>query len=97
MSGLLLAAANAAGLTPAAPPTLKSGPRGVAGVLLCHGGHVALHAVPETGECHADVAGFGTGPRRGLDIIIRRLAPREMWTDTRRRTSAAQSSTRESR
>ncbi len=86
LAGLLLAAANAAGLNPAHPPVVKSGPRGVAAALLCHGGHVALHAIPEDGLCFADVAGIGAvNPQRALEVIVKRLGAREVRTDTRRR------------
>ncbi|HXF96830.1 MAG TPA: S-adenosylmethionine decarboxylase [Gemmatimonadales bacterium] len=86
LGALLLSAANAAGLAPASPPLLKAGPKGVAAALLCDGGHVALHAVPDAGQCYVDLAGLGiVAPRRGLDIIIRRLGAREVRTDARRR------------
>ena len=86
LAGLLLAAANAMGLGPAAAPVVKTGPKGIAAVLVCHGGHVALHAVPELGVCFADLAGLGaTPPQRGLDIIVKRLGAREVRSDTRRR------------
>jgi len=80
---VLLAAANAAGLHPAGTPQVHSGPKGVAAVLVCHGGHVALHTLPEAGLCFADVAGVGAvRPPRGL---VKRLAAREVRTDARRR------------
>jgi len=86
LAGLLLAAANAVGLSPAAAPAVKSGPRGVAAMLLCHGGHVALHALPEDGLCFADIAGLGAvHPQRGLDVIVKRLGAREVRIDARRR------------
>ncbi|MGH7549018.1 MAG: S-adenosylmethionine decarboxylase [Gemmatimonadales bacterium] len=73
LAGLLLAAANAVGLSPAA-------------ALVCHGGHVALHALPEDGLCFADIAGLGAvHPQRGLDVIIKRLGAREVRSDARRR------------
>ncbi len=82
----MLAAANAAGLNPANPPVVKAGPKGVAAALICHGGHVVLHALPEDGCCFADVAGLGAvRPQRGLDVIIKRLGAREVRLDTRRR------------
>jgi S-adenosylmethionine decarboxylase len=90
LAGLLLAAANAVGLNPASGPVVKAGPRGVAAALLCHGGHVALHAVPEEGVCFADVAGLGPAhPQRGLDVIVKRLGARDVRSDTRRRGSVA--------
>src|SRR5256712_10620535 len=62
LAGLLLAAANAAGLNPANPPVVQLGPRGVSAALVCHGGHVALHGLPEVGLCFADVAGMRRAP-----------------------------------
>jgi S-adenosylmethionine/arginine decarboxylase-like enzyme len=89
LGALTLAAANAAGLHPVAPPVAQSGPNGVVIVLACHGGHVAIHALPETGICFADVAAIGkTQPQRGLDVIIRRLDARDVHTDARHRTPA---------
>jgi len=93
LAGLLLAAANAAGLNPAHPPVVTLGPLRVAAALVCHGGHVTLHGVPETGLCFVDVAGLGAGvgggggarPQRGLDVIIKRLGARETRIEARRR------------
>jgi S-adenosylmethionine decarboxylase len=86
LAGLLLAAANAAGLNPVTAPAVTSGPRGVGVALLCHGGHIALHALPNEGLCFADVAGLGgTQAQRGLDVIIKRLGAREVRMDARRR------------
>ena len=86
LASLLLAAANAAGLNPTTPPAVTTGPKGVGVALMCHGGHIALHAVPDQGLCFVDVAGMGgTHPQRGLDVIIKRLGAREVRTDARRR------------
>lgn len=86
LSGLLLAAANAAGLNAVTPPTVTAGPTGVDVALLCRGGHIVLHAVADAGLCFADVAGVGgTRPQRGLDVIIKRLGAREVRMDARRR------------
>ncbi|HXJ30370.1 MAG TPA: S-adenosylmethionine decarboxylase [Gemmatimonadales bacterium] len=94
LSALTLAAANAAGLHAVAPPIAQSGPNGVVIVLACHGGHVAIHALPETGICFADVVAVGkTQPQRGLDVIIRRLDARDVHTDARHRTPAPAAST----
>ena len=91
LAGLLLAAANAAGLNPASPPVVTQGPRGVSAAVLCHGGHVAMHGVPEAGLCFADVAGVsGAQPHRGLEVIIKRLGAREVRTDARRRGPVTQ-------
>ena len=88
VAGLLLAAANAAGLNPAGQPVVTLGPRGLSAALVCNGGHVALHGVPEAGLCFADVAGIGDArPQRGLDVIMKRFGAREVRTDSRRRGS----------
>ena len=89
LGALTLAAANAAGLHPAASPVAQAGPNGVVVVLACHGGHVAIHALPESGSCFADVFGLGKAqPQRGLDVIIRRLDARDVRRDARHRTPA---------
>jgi S-adenosylmethionine/arginine decarboxylase-like enzyme len=89
LGGLLLAAANAAGLHPTAPPILQTSPDGTTAVLACRGGHVALHAVPDAGVCFADLAAISAAhPQRGLDVIIRRLAAQSVHTDARRRGSS---------
>ena len=91
LAGLLLAAANAAGLNPASPPVVTAGPHGVSAALVCHGGHVALHGLPEAGLCFADVAGVGgVLPRRGLEVVVKRLGAREVRTDARRRGPVTQ-------
>lgn len=92
LAGLLLAAANAAGLNPVTPPAVTAGPKGVGVALMCHGGHIVLHAVPTEGLCFADVVGLGAGthPQRGLDVIIKRLGAREVRTDARRRGPVTQ-------
>lgn len=96
LAGLLLAAANAAGLNPAASPLVTVGPRGVSAALVCHGGHVSLHARPELGLCLADVAGWdGALPQRGLDVIIKRLGAREVRSDVRRRGPVTPAALRE--
>ena len=86
VAGLLLAAANAAGLNPASQPLVTLGPCGLSAALVCNGGHVALHGIPEAGLCFADVAGSGDArPHRGLDVIIKRFGAREVRVDSRRR------------
>jgi S-adenosylmethionine decarboxylase len=86
LGALALAAANAAGLNPAAPPVLQSGPDGTTAVLACRGGHVTLHALPDLGVCFADLAALTVAnPQRGLEVIIRRLAATSVRTDVRRR------------
>jgi S-adenosylmethionine/arginine decarboxylase-like enzyme len=83
---LLLAAANAAGLHPASAPFVQAGSGGVVALLPCHGGHVAIHTLPDAGLCFADVLSVGAGrPQRAVEVIVRRLAAREVRTDARHR------------
>src|SRR5262249_27047424 len=46
LAALAIAAAGAIGLNAHGPPTVKSGPFGIAVGLLGHGGHIVLHAEP---------------------------------------------------
>lgn len=74
LSAVVIAAASAAGLPPHGPPVARAGPRGVVIGLLCHGGHVVLHTVPEAGLCLVDtVAPTAEGAARSLEVIARRL------------------------
>lgn len=74
LAGLVIAAASAVGLQGHAPPMARSGPRGVAVVLVGHGGHLALHTIPEEGRAVVDlVAPAPANPQRAVEIIVRRL------------------------
>jgi S-adenosylmethionine/arginine decarboxylase-like enzyme len=74
LAALAIAAAGAIGLTGHGPPTVKSGPQGIAVGLLAHGGHIVLHARPAEGSCLVDVVTPGaTPPARALEVISRRL------------------------
>jgi len=91
LAGLLLAAANAVGLSPASAPLVKTGPQGVAAALFCHRGHNVLHALSDVGVCFADIAGRDAiHPQRGLDIIVKRLGARELRTGAHRRGPVTQ-------
>lgn len=75
LSAVAIAAASAVGLVPYGTPLARSGPRGTAVALLAHGGHIVLHAVPETGRCLVDLVAPGPmDPARALEILIRRLS-----------------------
>lgn len=77
LAALTIAAAGALGLTAHGPPTMKSGPQGIAVGLLAHGGHVMLHARPDAGTCLVDIVTPGTTPpARALEVIARRLGVR---------------------
>ena len=74
LSAVAIAAAGAVGLSTYGPPVVRSGPKGTAVGLLCHGGHVILHAVPEEGRCLVDiVARAPASASRGVEVIAKRL------------------------
>jgi S-adenosylmethionine/arginine decarboxylase-like enzyme len=75
LAGLVIAAASAVGLQGHAPPVARTGPRGVAVVLVGHGGHFALHTIPDEGRAFVDlVAPAPAHPERAIEIILRRLS-----------------------
>jgi S-adenosylmethionine/arginine decarboxylase-like enzyme len=74
LSGVTIAAAGAIGLSPYGAPIARSGPQGTIVALLCHGGHVVLHALPEQNMCLVDIVARGPVPiERGIDVIALRL------------------------
>ncbi|HEY7681265.1 MAG TPA: S-adenosylmethionine decarboxylase [Gemmatimonadales bacterium] len=74
LAALAIAAAGAIGLNAHGPPTIRSGPQGIAVGLLGHGGHVVLHALPASGACLVDVVTpHGAPPSRAVHVIARRL------------------------
>lgn len=74
LAALAIAAAGAIGLNAHGPPTVKSGPFGIAVGLLGHGGHIVIHAEPASGRCVVDVVTPGaTAPGRAAEVIARRL------------------------
>ncbi|MEO8200392.1 MAG: S-adenosylmethionine decarboxylase [Gemmatimonadota bacterium] len=74
LSGVIIAAAAAIGMSSHGPPVVKSGPRGVVAGLLCHGGHVVIHALPEESQCAVDILAMEPGSaERGMEVIAKRL------------------------
>lgn len=74
LSAVAIAAAAAVGMSPYGPPVVRSGPKGVVTCLLCHGGHVIAHVVPEQSFCVVDILAMSPGdPERGIDVIAKRL------------------------
>ena len=74
LSGVTIAAAGALGLSPYDAPIARSGPQGTIIALLCHGGHVVLHALPEQNTCLVDIVARSPKPiERGIDVIALRL------------------------
>jgi S-adenosylmethionine decarboxylase len=82
VTGLLIAAASAAGLTAHGAPIVRALPRdGVAGFFLLEESHIAVQTFPERGVLLMDVLALAShDARRAVDVFARRLAPREVRT-----------------
>jgi S-adenosylmethionine/arginine decarboxylase-like enzyme len=87
ISGLLIAAAGAAGFSPIGAPIVRQLPNGgVTGFLLLDGCHVAVHTFPHQSLLLLDVLSRETqDPRKALDAFARRVAAREIRSDVRTR------------
>ena len=74
LSAVAIAAAAAVGMSPFGPPVVRSGPKGTVTCLLCHGGHVVTHVIPEQSLCIVDILAMAPGDAtKGVDVIARRL------------------------
>jgi S-adenosylmethionine/arginine decarboxylase-like enzyme len=75
LSGLLIAAAGAAGLTTVEPPLVRLLPRGgLVILLLLDFGHVTLHTVPDEGVLALDLlVSAAKDARKAIDVVTRRL------------------------
>jgi len=80
LGGLLIAAAGAAGLHAAHPPVLHAHDvRGLDGLLLLEGGHVAVHTHAQRRTLLLDVlAPEPVDLARALEVFSRRLAPTDI-------------------
>jgi S-adenosylmethionine decarboxylase len=87
LSGLLIAAAGAAGLTAVGTPLIRIAPAGgVSAVLLLDPCHVSIHSFPDRGLALVDVlARDGAGAAKALDVFVRRLAPTAVGSDVKAR------------
>lgn len=87
LSGLIVAAAGAAGFATFGSPTIRRLPHdGCAGLLLLDGCHIALHSFPERELLLLDVlAPAGRDGQKAVDVFARRLAPAEIRSEVRAR------------
>ena len=87
VSGLLIAAAGAAGFSAMGAPLVRHLPHdGVAALLLLDTCHMSVHTVPERGLLLLDVlAPAAHDARKALDVFARRLSAREIRSDQRAR------------
>ena len=87
LSGLLIAAAGAAGLATVGAPIVRVANTGdISALLLLDPCHVSLHSLPDRGLVLVDVlARDPVGAAKALDVFVRRLAPTHVTTETRTR------------
>jgi S-adenosylmethionine decarboxylase len=87
LSGLLIAAAGAAGLNPSGAPHVRVAPSGaVSAILFLDPCHVSIHSLPDRGLALVDVLTRDAGDAtKALDVFVRRLAPTAVTSDTRQR------------
>ena len=87
MSGLLIAAAGAAGFSAMGAPIVRQLPSdGVAAVLILDGCHMTVHTFPDRELLLLDVLSLAThDARKALDVFNRRLHPRELRSESRLR------------
>lgn len=84
LSGLLIAAAGAAGFPATGVPVARSLPNeGVTALLFLERAYMAVHSDPERGLLLLDVVAPGSGTsgpdvRRALDVFARRLEPADV-------------------
>ena len=85
LSGLLIAAAGAAGLGGATAPVVRTGADGgVAAILLLDPCHLSVHSFPDRGLALVDViTRDGAGAVKALDVFVRRLTPAAVVSETR--------------
>jgi S-adenosylmethionine/arginine decarboxylase-like enzyme len=87
LSGLLIAAASAAGLNGLGAPVVRHLPNdALSAVLLLDGSHIALHSLPDRELLLLDACALAPhDPARAVDVFARRLLPREVRTASRTR------------
>jgi S-adenosylmethionine decarboxylase len=87
LSGLLIAAASAAGLNAVAAPVVRTGSGGgVSAILLLDPCHVSVHSLPDRGLALVDILARDAGhATMALDVFVRRLVPANVKSETRMR------------
>lgn len=87
LSGLLIAAAGAAGLNAAAAPLVRTRPDGaVSAILLLEPCHLSVHSFPDRRLALLDVlTRDALGATKALDVFVRRLLPSDVTSETRMR------------
>jgi S-adenosylmethionine decarboxylase len=83
MSGLLIAATSAAGMSPVGAPLVRQLPHeGVTGFVMLDGCHMLVHTFPDHELLLLDVLAPPTQDgRKALEVFARRLSPREIRSE----------------
>lgn len=87
ISGLVIAAASAAGLSAAGSPVVRALPENiVAGLLMIDGCHIVAHAFPQRELLLLDILAMTQhDPQKAVDVFARRLGAREIRSEVRAR------------
>jgi S-adenosylmethionine/arginine decarboxylase-like enzyme len=87
LTGLLIAAAGAAGFATVGTPVVRQLPEGgVAAVLFLDGGYIILRTLPDREMLLLDILAPATrDSQKALDVFTRRLAPKKLRSETRTR------------
>lgn len=87
LTGLLIAAAGAAGFTTVGSPVVRQLPDGgVAAVLFLDACHITLRTLPERGALLLDILAPATrDATKALDVFARRLVPAKIHSEVRSR------------
>jgi S-adenosylmethionine decarboxylase len=87
LTGLLIAAASAAGFSIIGAPVVRQLPDdGVAAVLFLDACHITLRTLPEREMLLLDILAPATRDlQKALDVFVRRLAPKEIRSEARSR------------
>ena len=87
LTGLLIAAAGAAGFTTIGAPVIRQLPDGgVAAVLFLDACHITLRTLPERGSLLLDILAPATrDATKALDVFTRRLVPAKVHSEVRSR------------
>ena len=87
LTGLLIAAAGAAGFSTVGAPVVRQLPDGgVAAVLFLDACHITLRTLPERGSLLLDILAPATrDATKALDVFTRRLAPAKIHSEVRSR------------
>ena len=84
LSGLLIAAAGAAGLNAAGTPIVRVAPTGgISALLFLDPCHVSIHSLPDRGLALVDIlARDSAGAAKALEVFVRRLVPDSVTSES---------------